>query len=91
MRITRIETRPLRIPYRKPFHWAQGIIEAAEVVLVSVHTDEGVVGYGESMSSVSASAVQSLLREAESVCLGRSAFEITALMRDAYRHLFAAR
>jgi len=91
VRITRIETRPLRIPYRKPFHWAQGIIEAAEVVLVSVHTDEGVVGYGESMSSVSASAVQSLLREAESVCLGRSAFEITALMRDAYRHLFAAR
>jgi hypothetical protein len=39
MKITRIETRPLRISYRQPFHWAQGVIEAAEVVLVSVHTD----------------------------------------------------
>ncbi len=46
MRITRIETTPLRIPYKVPFHWAQGVIEAAEVVLVSVHTDEGITGYG---------------------------------------------
>jgi L-alanine-DL-glutamate epimerase-like enolase superfamily enzyme len=91
MKITRIETRPLRIPYKVPFHWAQGVIEAAEVVLVCVHTDEGIVGYGESMSSASASAVQALLRQAERVCIGRSPFEITALLREAYQHLFAAR
>jgi L-alanine-DL-glutamate epimerase-like enolase superfamily enzyme len=91
MKITRVETRPLRIPYKIPFHWAQGVIEAAEVVLVCVHTDEGIVGYGESMSSASASAVQSFLAQAGHLCVGRSPIEITALLRQAYQHLFAAR
>ena len=91
MRIISVETKPLRIPYNKPFHWAQGVIEAAEVILVSVHTDEGITGYGESVSSASAAAVQSFLHEAGALCIGRSPFEITALLRKAYQHLFAAR
>jgi muconate cycloisomerase len=91
VKITRIETKPLRIPYKKPFHWAQGVIEAAEVVLVCVHTDEGVTGYGESMSSAPAGAVQSLLLEAAKLCIGGNPFQITALLNRAYQHLFAAR
>lgn len=91
MKITGIETKPLRIPYKTPFHWARGVIEAAEVVLVCVHTDEGITGYGESMSSASASAVQSFLQEAGRLCLDRSPFEITASLSRAYQHLFAAR
>lgn len=91
MKITRIETKPLRIPYKKPFHWAQGTIDAAEVVLVCIHTDEGLTGYGESMSSASASAVQSFLREAAALCIGRSPFEITSLWQSAHQHLFRAR
>lgn len=91
MKITRIDTRPLRIPYKEPFHWAQGVIDAAEVILVSVHTDEGVVGFGECMSSASAAAIQLLLKEAERVCLGKSPFEITQLTRGVYQRLFAAR
>jgi L-alanine-DL-glutamate epimerase-like enolase superfamily enzyme len=91
MKITRVETRPLRIAYRQPFHWAQGVIEAAEVVLVSVHTDEGLTGYGESMCSASAVPVESLLAEAGRLCIGRDPFEITALMRQCYQHIFQAR
>jgi len=91
VKITGIETRPLRIPYKKPFHWAQGVIEAAEVVLVCVRTDEGITGYGESMSSASAPAIEALLQEAGKLCIGRSPFELTALYREAYQHLFAAR
>jgi L-alanine-DL-glutamate epimerase-like enolase superfamily enzyme len=91
MRITRIETTPLRIPYKIPFHWAQGVIEAAEVILVCVHTDEGITGYGESMSSASAQAVELFLQEAGKLCVGHSPFEISALLGRAYRHLFAAR
>ncbi len=91
MKITRIETRPLHLPYKRPFHWAQGVITAAEVVLISVHTDEGLTGYGESMSSASASAVQSLLQEAAPLCIGRSPFAISSIMYRAYQHLFAAR
>jgi L-alanine-DL-glutamate epimerase-like enolase superfamily enzyme len=91
MKITRIETRPLRVPYKVPFHWAQGVIEAAEVVLICVHTDDGLTGYGESVSSASATAVQSFLQGAEKLCIGRSPFESTSLMRQVYQHLFAAR
>jgi L-alanine-DL-glutamate epimerase-like enolase superfamily enzyme len=91
VKITRIETRPLRIPYKTPFHWAQGVIQAAEIILVCVHTDEGITGYGESMSSASASAVQSFLHEAGTLCVGRNPFQINALLRRAHQHLFAAR
>jgi L-alanine-DL-glutamate epimerase-like enolase superfamily enzyme len=91
LKITGIETRPLRIPYQQPFHWAQGVIEAADVILVSVNTDAGITGYGESMGSASAGAVQSLLHEAGKLCVGRSPFEITALLGQVYQHLFAAR
>ena len=91
MKITRIDTRPLRIPYKKPFHWAQGVVEAAEVVLVEVHTDEGVTGYGESMGSASAEAVRLFLQQAAKLCVGQSPFIINSLIGRAYQHLFAAR
>lgn len=91
MKITAIDTKLLRIPYKEPFHWAQGVIDAAHLVLVSVHTDDGVTGYGESMGSASLTAVQSFIGEAAKLCIGHSPFEVTRLMRNAYQHLFAAR
>lgn len=91
MKITAIDTKLLRIPYKEPFHWAQGIIDAAHVVLVSVHTDEGITGYGESAGSASLTAVQSFIHEAAKLCIGHSPFAVTRLTRDAYQHLFAAR
>lgn len=91
MKITAVETTPLRIAYKTPFHWAQGAVDAAQVVFVCVRTDEGITGYGESLSSASASAVQAFLQEAAALCIGHSPFEVTSLMRNAYQHLFAAR
>lgn len=63
MKITRLEAIPFRVPLLAPFKWGlAGYMEAAEHVLVKVHTDEGVVGfaespprptiYGESLSSI---------------------------------------
>ena len=91
MKITRIDTKPLRIPYKRPFHWAHGVIEAAEVILVCVHTDEGITGYGESMSSASAGAVESFVDEAAKLCIGGNPLHVSALMQRAYQRLFAAR
>jgi L-alanine-DL-glutamate epimerase-like enolase superfamily enzyme len=50
MRITRIEATPLAIPLTQEFHWAGGAQVGANLVLFSVHTDEGVTGYGESIA-----------------------------------------
>lgn len=63
MKITRLEAIPFRVPLLAPFKWGlAGYMEAAEHVLVKVHTDEGVIGfaeapprptiYGESLASI---------------------------------------
>ncbi|PWJ73012.1 L-alanine-DL-glutamate epimerase-like enolase superfamily enzyme [Pseudaminobacter salicylatoxidans] len=90
MKITSIKTTPLLVPYSKPYHWAQGVIEGAGVVLVEVHTDEGIVGYGESVSTPSAEAIVAYLKHAAQVCINRSPFQNARLMADAYHALFQA-
>jgi L-alanine-DL-glutamate epimerase-like enolase superfamily enzyme len=91
MKIAEIITTPLRLPYKSPFHWAQGIVEAAEIILVEVRTDAGITGYGESMSTLPAAAIESLVRTAGELCIGHSPFQVNALIRRAYQRLFAAR
>lgn len=73
MKITRIEAIPYRIPYVKPLKFASGAVEAAEHVLVRVHTDDGIVGvadavprpftYGETQGGVVA-AIEGVLAPA---------------------------
>ena len=41
MRITAVRTTPLFLPYRQPYHWAYGVVDGAEPVLVEVDTDAG--------------------------------------------------
>jgi L-alanine-DL-glutamate epimerase-like enolase superfamily enzyme len=63
MKITRVEAIPFRIPYKTPLKWGlSGYLEAAEHVLIKIHTDAGVTGvaeatprptiYGESQASI---------------------------------------
>ena len=49
MKIARVEATPLAIPLAQEFHWAGGAQVGANLVLFAVHTDDGVVGYGESI------------------------------------------
>lgn len=90
MKITEIRTTPLLVPYSKPYHWAQGVIEGAGVILIEVHTDAGIVGYGESISTPVAEAIEFYLKYAKEICIGRSPFENAQLMTKAYHHLFQA-
>ena len=88
MKISEVVTTPLWIPYEQPFHWSEGVTHGAEVILVEVHTDEGVVGYGESIATPSAEAVRAHLSLAADFCIGRSPFENARLVREAYQALF---
>jgi hypothetical protein len=36
MKISEIRTTPLLVPYKKPYHWAQGVVDTAGGVLVEV-------------------------------------------------------
>ena len=88
MKISEVVATPLWIPYKQPFHWSQGVTHGAEVILVEVHTDEGVTGYGESIATPSAEAVRAHLSLASDFCIGRSPFENARLIGEAYHALF---
>ena len=88
MRISEIHTTPLWIPYTQPYHFAQGVILGAGVILVEVRTDDGVTGYGESIATPSAEGIQAYLARAAEICIGRSPFENAGLMGEAYHALF---
>jgi len=88
--ITEVKTTPLFVPYAKPYHWAHGDVSGASVILVEVHTDQGIVGYGESIGSPSPQGVEYFIQRAASTCIGRDPFSNAKLMRDAYQELFQA-
>ena len=88
MKISEVVTTPLWIPYEHPFHWSQGVTHGAEVIMVEVHTDEGVVGYGESIATPSVDAVRAHLALAADFCVGRSPFENARLVGEACQALF---
>ncbi|HWU36360.1 MAG TPA: enolase C-terminal domain-like protein [Candidatus Acidoferrum sp.] len=48
MRIARVETKIIEIPVKNPYVFSHGVLKAFSNVLVWVHTDEGLVGIGES-------------------------------------------
>jgi D-galactarolactone cycloisomerase len=47
MRITRIEGHPLTFPQQPAWGYAKGWVDSAPALLIEVHTDEGIVGWGE--------------------------------------------
>jgi L-alanine-DL-glutamate epimerase-like enolase superfamily enzyme len=51
VKITRVETIPIRVPMRTPFKIANGPARpAVDVMLVRLHTDQGLVGIGETQA-----------------------------------------
>ena len=90
MKIAGINTTKLRIPYKTTFHWAQGEINSADVILVEVITDSGIKGYGESIGSPCPDAVEAQLHIAGSLCAGQSPFHGSRLIQQAYDYMFAA-
>jgi muconate cycloisomerase len=100
VKITEIETIPLRLPFAQPFKISQGSRETLETLIVRVHTDEGLVGIGETQAwrrQGSAEVLWSLVRTVkdhfEPLMAGRSPFDIggilTTLNEALYNTLYA--
>ena len=100
MKITEIEPIPLRLPFAQPFKISQGARETLETLIVRVHTDEGIVGIGETQAwrrQGSAELLWSLVRTIkdhfEPLIAGRSPFDIggilTTLNEALYNTLYA--
>lgn len=80
MRITHIDALPLAVPLRQEFHWSGGAQLGANLVLFAVHTDEGVVGYGESICEVP-EAVAAHGRAMARQLVGHSPGDVEAILR----------
>ncbi len=86
MNIARIETTPLALAFKEPYHWAGRVDHAAAVVLVEVETDDGLVGIGESVAAFPAEGIVAALQGIAPLCIGEPVFDIERLITGA-RHL----
>src|SRR3984957_11629870 len=88
MIITRIETVPLRIPFRdgtksNASAWGDSNLPAADSLLVKVTTDQGLVGWGEAFGfRAVASAKLAIDQLIAPLCVGQDATRIGPLMLD---------
>jgi L-alanine-DL-glutamate epimerase-like enolase superfamily enzyme len=100
-KITRVETIPLHVPFKVTYQFAAGPRPYVEVLLVRLHTDEGIVGVGETQAwrrAGSAETLPGLVNAIENHLalhiVGKSAFAISAIMRsldDALDHSLYAK
>jgi len=81
MRITKVEATPLAIPLAQEFHWAGGTQRGANLVLFTVHTDDGVTGYGESICEDQRAVVAHGELMARQL-IGRSPADMEAILRS---------
>lgn len=87
--ITRVETIPVAVPFRVPFKIASGGARpVGENMLVRLHTDQGVCGIGETQAWRRQGSTETLAGLKSAIedhlaprVIGRSPFELSALMR----------
>jgi L-alanine-DL-glutamate epimerase-like enolase superfamily enzyme len=89
IKITRVETIPLHIPFKVAFEFAAGTRPFLEVLLVRLHTDAGIVGVGETQAWRRQGSSETLGNIARNIkdffephLVGRSPFEIADIMRN---------
>ncbi|MDR1309415.1 MAG: mandelate racemase/muconate lactonizing enzyme family protein [Deltaproteobacteria bacterium] len=84
MKIKEINFSPLFMTFKEPYHWYGRIDYGATVILITVVTDQGLVGHGESTSSFPAEGSLGLLGNVVQPLIGQSVFDID-------RHVFRSR
>jgi L-alanine-DL-glutamate epimerase-like enolase superfamily enzyme len=70
MNIARIQTTPLALEFKEPYHWAGRVDYAAGIVLVEVETDDGLLGIGESVAAFPADGTVAALRGVAPLFIG---------------------
>ena len=86
MNIARLQTTPLALAFKEPYHWAGRVDHAAAVVLVEVETDDGLVGIGESVAAFPAEGTVAALQGVAPLFVGQPVFDVERLITGA-RHL----
>ena len=76
MRISEVRTEILSCPLAEPVPWPYGVWEGVSVVLVELHTDEGLIGYGESgVYQPPAEATENVIQGIAHLLVGEDPFD----------------
>ncbi|MCC8194654.1 MAG: mandelate racemase/muconate lactonizing enzyme family protein [Deltaproteobacteria bacterium] len=87
MKITKVEATGLYYRLRKPYYTSQRATDSRSCILVFVHTDEGIVGIGESdcAGGPLESTVTVIEQEIAPVVTGKDPFAVEAIWREMYQ------
>lgn len=86
--ITDVRITPMALPLRTPYVWSQGTEHVFCVNLIELIGEDGSVGIGETTTAPDAAAQADVLRKLGQHFIGRSAFEASQIMAEAYRKNF---
>ena len=85
MKIVDVNVTPLFCRFKQPYFWAQGRHDGAQIALIQVETDQGIVGFGEVPSTMMPlEPIMLFLEKAQKILIGRSICEISPLMREIF-------
>ena len=85
MKIVELKTTFVTIPFIKPEVWAWGRRPGVSSMLIELHTDDGLVGYGESVLTHSSLEIMQLIAQsAKRFVIGETPFNVEKIARDFY-------
>lgn len=92
MKITKVEIFPIAMAYGRPYEQATGTTDMARRVVVKVHTDEGIIGWGEASTLLPNRTGESahviavvIAQHFTPLLLGRNPLDIQAAMQTLRR------
>ena len=86
MKIARVETIPVSVPYRHRELSSQVARDGVSDVLVKLTTDDGLVGWGEACCGADTTSIDAALHAMAPFVLGRDPWNHDAMRRDAFTH-----
>lgn len=88
MIITDVRITPLMLPLKTPYAWSQGVEDVFCVNLIELVGEDGSIGIGETTTAPDAGAQAIVLRKIGQRFVGRSVFEASQIMAEAYKGEF---
>jgi glucarate dehydratase len=79
MKIIKAVCTPVHIPMEAPLRWSMGVENGTTRTIVELHTDEGVIGLGETYGGASTAA---RFRSAEQFFLGYDPLEVSRIVKN---------
>ena len=86
MKIARVETIPVSVPYRHRELSSQVARDGVSDVLVKLTTDDGLVGWGEACCGADTASIDAALHAMAPLVVGRDPWNRDAMRRDAFTH-----